>query len=118
MRPPNPPVCAAFVAATGYRTDAERRHDALVFAPGLEEFRWLEDSTAYWRYPNGITRGGIDKKMDHPVTCISYSDIQAYCRSGAHVRLPTLEEWEIACRARRDYRLFFGAADSAIGRYA
>ncbi len=119
---------AAFVAATGYRTDAERRHDALVFAPGLAEFEWLQDSTACWRYPNGITRGGIDQRMNHPVTCISYSDIQAYCR-WAHVRLPTLEEWEIACRAgvttdyfwRRRQRhrplcQYLASARSSIGR--
>src|ERR1043165_9725074 len=64
-----------FIEATGYKTDAERLKNAMVFKPGLKEFDWLEDSTAYWRFPNGISRGGIDNKMNHPVTCISYSDI-------------------------------------------
>jgi sulfatase modifying factor 1 len=50
-----------FVDATGYKTDAERRKNAMVFKPGLKEFEWLEDSTSYWRYPNGISRGGHRK---------------------------------------------------------
>lgn len=53
---------AAFVAATGYVTDAEQRHDALVFAPGLREFEWNNDSTACWRFPNGVAAGGINDK--------------------------------------------------------
>ncbi len=69
-----------FVTTTLYKTDAERMHNAMVFQPGLKEFEWIEDSTAYWRYPNGISRGGIENKMDHPVTCISFSDILAYCK--------------------------------------
>jgi len=101
----------------GYTTDAERLHNAMVFEPGLKEFRWLEDSTAYWRFPNGVSRGGIDHKMNHPVTCISYSDIKAYCQ-WAGVRLPTLDEWEIACRAGSTTDYFFGNNDEAIGKYA
>ncbi|MFT3825656.1 MAG: SUMF1/EgtB/PvdO family nonheme iron enzyme [Chitinophagaceae bacterium] len=108
---------AAFIKATGYRTDAERMHNAMVFEPGLNEFEWLEDSTACWRYPNGITRGGIENKMNHPVTCISYSDIQAYCR-WAKLRLPTLDEWEIACRAGSSNDFFFGKDDKQISQYA
>jgi formylglycine-generating enzyme len=108
---------AAFVAVTGYVTEAEKRHDAMVFRPGLEEFRWIRDSTACWRWPNGVSRGGIGDRMDHPVTCISYRDIQAYC-AWAKVRLPTLEEWEIACRAGSKTDWFFGSEDSRIGEYA
>jgi sulfatase modifying factor 1 len=89
---------AEFVAATGYVTDAEKFRDALVFTPGLAEFRWLEDSTANWRYPNGKSRGGIADKPDHPVTTISYHDALAYC-NWAGVRLPALDEWEVASRA-------------------
>ncbi|GGA84526.1 formylglycine-generating enzyme family protein [Puia dinghuensis] len=108
---------AAFVKATGYVTDAEKRHDAMVFQPGLAEFRWIKDSTAFWRWPNGRTRGGIDNRMDHPVTCISYRDVLAYC-AWAGVRLPTLEEWEVACRAGSTTDYFFGSDDSRIGEYA
>jgi sulfatase modifying factor 1 len=106
-----------FILATSYKTDAERMHNAMVFQPGLKEFEWIEDSTAYWRYPNGITRGGIENKMDHPVTCISFMDIQAYCK-WAGVRLPTLEEWEIACRAGSEKDYFFGDDREMISTYA
>src|SRR6185503_11003814 len=106
-----------FIDATGYKTDAEKLKNAMVFKPGLKEFEWLEDSTAHWRYPNGISRGGIENKMDHPVTCISYSDIQAYC-IWAGVRLPTLEEWEIACRAGSNENFFFGNSSTSIIKYA
>ena len=108
---------ARFAEATSYRTDAERRHDAMVFEPGLKEFKWIEDSSAYWRYPNGVSRGGIENRMDHPVTCISYSDILAYCQ-WAGVRLPSLEEWEIASRAGSDADYFFGNDQERIREYA
>lgn len=87
-----------FVSATGYVTLAEKYHNAQVFEPGLKEFRWLQDSTAYWRFPNGTSRGGIEDKMSHPVTCISFHDVMAYC-AWAGVRLPTFEEWEVAAKA-------------------
>lgn len=108
---------AAFVTATGYITDAEKRHNALVFEPPLDEFRWKGDSTAYWRFPNGKSRGGISDRMNHPVTCISYHDAQAYC-TWAGVRLPTLEEWEIACRAGTRTKYFFGNSSQQIKPYA
>lgn len=108
---------AAFVSATGYVTDAEKRHNALVFEPGLGEFRWKSDSTAYWRFPNGKSRGGITNRMNHPVTCISYHDIQAYC-TWAGMRLPTLDEWEIACRAGTNTNYFFGNNFRQIKPYA
>lgn len=107
---------AAFVEATGYVTDAEKSHNAMVFYPGLREFEWFNDSTAFWRFPNGLARGGIELKMDHPVTCISYHDIMAYC-NWAGVRLPTLEEWEIAARAGSETDYFFGNSSAAVKQY-
>ena len=106
-----------FILATGYKTDAEKRHDAMVFEPGLAEFRWIKDSTAYWRYPNGITRGDIKNKMNHPVTCISYADAIAYC-NWAKVRLPTLVEWEVASRAGSAEDYFWGSDSSRVNKYA
>lgn len=106
-----------FIDATGYLTDAERLKNAMVFEPGLAEFKWKEDSTANWKYPNGLAQGGIDHKMDHPVTTISYQDIQAYC-AWAGVRLPTLEEWEIASRAGAETPYFWGKDQKRIGDYA
>lgn len=108
---------AAFMAATGYVTDAERLHNAMVFEPGLKEFRWLRDPTAFWKYPNGTTRGDLTRKGDHPVTSISFEDALAYCK-WAGDRLPTLDEWEVASRggARTDF--FFGAHPGEIGKYA
>lgn len=107
----------AFVAATGYRTDAERLKQAMVFEPGLAEFKWMNDSTAYWRFPNGESRGGISDKSDHPVTTISYADAEAYCR-WAGVRLPTLDEWEIASRAGARTIYFWGNDIDKISAYA
>lgn len=106
-----------FVKATGYRTDAERLHNAMVFEPGLEEFKWLGDSTAFWRYPNGKSRGGIENKMNHPVTTISYADAEKYCE-WAGLRLPSLEEWEIASRAGARTAYFWGEDREQIGIYA
>lgn len=108
---------AAFVQATGYVTDAERMHNAMVFEPGLPEFRWIRDESANWRTPNGKTRGSIANKSRHPVTSISFCDAQAYCR-WAGVRLPTVEEWEVASRAGSKSDYFFSGDPAGIGKYA
>ncbi|MCW5937503.1 MAG: SUMF1/EgtB/PvdO family nonheme iron enzyme [Fimbriimonadaceae bacterium] len=107
---------AAFVKATGYVTDAERLGNAMVFQPPLPEFRWIRDKTAQWRFPNGVTRGGIEGKGRHPVTSISFNDATAYCK-WAKVRLPSLEEWEAAARAGTSGDHFFGEVGK-IGEYA
>lgn len=108
---------AKFIAATGYVTDAERNHNAMVFEPPLKEFRWIMDPTAYWRFPCGKTRGGIEDKMDHPVTCISFYDGLQYCK-WAKVRFPSSDEWEVACRAGSKTEYFFGSNKNLVREYA
>lgn len=107
----------SFVLHTNYVTDAERKHNSMVFEPGLPEFRWIQDKTANWRFPNGKSRDSIVGKEDHPVTGISYSDALAYCK-WAKVRLPNLDEWETACRAGSKTAYFFGDDVSLITKYA
>jgi len=83
---------AAFVAATGYRTQAEESGAAKVLlATGSAVERGVN-----WRYPTGKSNGTTDKK-EHPVTCLMYADVLAFCQ-WAHVRLPTEAEWEKAAR--------------------
>ena len=107
-----------FIDNTGYITMAEKRKDAFVFRVGLDEFEWIQDSTANWRFPNGVTEGGIEDKMDHPVTCISFIDAEAYC-NWANVRLPTFEEWEVASRGgQTEKRYFFGDSIEQVYPYA
>lgn len=108
---------ARFVRATHYVTDAERLHNGMVFQPPLPEFQWIKDKTAQWRWPNGKSRGGIEGKADHPVTGISYSDAVAYCKWAGY-RLPSLLEWEVACRAGTTSDYFFGDDVLDIKAYA
>lgn len=106
-----------FVKATGYKTLAERYKNAQVYAEDLGEFEWERDTTAFWRFPHGVKRGGIANKMNHPVTCIAYADMAAYCK-WKKVRLPSLDEWEIASRAGSNKQYFWGSNTEEIKTYA
>jgi formylglycine-generating enzyme required for sulfatase activity len=103
---------AAFVAATGYRTMAERAPPAIPGAPaemlqpgsavfqapsqpGETWWRWV--TGADWQHPSG-PQDSIAGKERHPVVQVAYEDAEAYA-AWAGRQLPTEVQWEYAARA-------------------
>jgi len=89
---------AAFVAETGYVTEAERTDGSAQFGdtdtPEVFLSWWSLDAASTWRTPDGAG-SDLDGRDLHPVIHVTLNDARAYA-DWTGGRIPTEIEWEYA----------------------
>ena len=99
---------SAFVADTGYQTDAQKGDWGWAYTG---DDTWEKVKGADWQHPQG-PRSAIDEMDDHPAAQMSWNDAAAYCEwAGRH--LPTEAQWEKAARGTEGMKYPWGNQDAA-----
>jgi formylglycine-generating enzyme required for sulfatase activity len=94
---------ASFVAASNYKTEAERGSGCQVWTGS----KWEWQTQSNWRAV------GFSQSDDHPVVCVSWNDTLAYTswlsqQTGKRYRLLSESEREYAARAGTDTAFWWG----------
>ena len=108
-----------FVAATGYKTDAEKNGGALGCFPEEKDYvdRFHKDPGINWKTP------GFEQTDTHPVVCVSWKDAKRFCewlseKESRVYRLPSEAEWEYCCRAGESSWYSWGEQPDAAYQHA